>query len=82
MNTRDWVEIEYQPEERVNIDLLIEITEVISQTRFKANYCQANRPIFNSNYKSITFKVVDTDFIFDYAELQAIGYAENTYAAT
>lgn len=82
MNNRDWTNRDFEPEERIDLDLLITIDEEISQTQFKAQLIlQASRPVYGSDYNSVLIKHVDKDFVFNYGEFEVLDFAENTYTS-
>ena len=72
MNSRKWTDDTFSPEERINCNINITINEMPSIGTFIATVqIQASRPIYNSNYESITFNFADRDWQFDYVEAQA-----------
>jgi len=80
LNAQRWTEDLFQPEERINCNLLLTIQEEISQTRFKADLAiSATRPIYGSDYESTLINHLDKQVIFDYEQYMPIIYTENTY---
>ncbi len=80
MNNRRWTEDNYESNEKIDLNMVINITKIVSPTRFKSTIeIQVRRPIYNTSYYSILFNYSDKNFVFDYLENQPLEYAENTY---
>ena len=76
LNNTRWTDDEFEPQEKIEGNLNIQITEEISQTAFAADFFfQIIRPVFNSNYKTPTLNIVD-NVVFTYREFQPI---ENSF---
>ena len=72
LNGRRWTSDALQPQERIDCNFVITITEWDgSSSNFKAEaQIQSNRPIYNSNYNSSILNLNDKDFTFAYSEGQ------------
>lgn len=82
MSTRNWVEDVFEPEERIDLNILISITQEVSPTYFKAELTiQASRPAYNTGYSSILFQTLDKDFEFSFQEYERLDFSENTYTS-
>jgi len=82
MNNRQWTDVNYNQNERIECTFNINIVEEVNSTRFKAEVSiQASRPVYNSNYKTIIFQHQDKDFEFEYAQFQPLEYDPNAYIA-
>jgi hypothetical protein len=80
MNNRSWTGDKYALAERIECEIIITITEELSTDRFKANInIQSNRPVYNSDYKTVMFNYVDKDFEITYREYEALDFNENTF---
>ncbi len=80
LNNQRWTEDLFQPEERINCNLLLTIQEEISQTRFNAEIAiTATRPVYGSDYETALINHIDKQVTFDYEQFQPIIYTENTY---
>lgn len=80
LNSRKWTNDNFATQERIECSIIINITEEVSQNRFKAQTTiQSNRPIFNSNYKSLLLNYQDKNWEFEYAEFQPLEYNESIY---
>ena len=82
MNTRDWIEDNFEPEERIELNLVITIEKEISQTQFEGQMTiQASRPVYNSGYNSVLFQNLDKQFSFTYGEYERLDFSENTFTS-
>lgn len=81
LNGRRWTADALQPQERIDCNFVITITEWDgSSANFKAEaQIQSNRPIYNSNYNSTILNLNDKDFTFSYSEGQALDYSDQNY---
>jgi hypothetical protein len=80
LNTRKWTNDAFQPHEKINCSLLININEMPSIGIFSASVqVQSARPIYNSNYTSLLLNFADRDWEFEYIESQPLEYNDNTY---
>ena len=65
MNTRDWIEDDFEPEERIELNLIITIDQELSQTEFAGQMTiQASRPVYKSGYNSVLFQNLDKQLKF------------------
>ncbi|MBK9456999.1 MAG: DUF4835 family protein [Bacteroidetes bacterium] len=82
MNTRKWSDDIFKPEERIECQILITITEELSSDKFKAQASVVSRrPVYGSDYNSTLLNFVDKDFEFNYAEYQPLEYNDNQYTS-
>ncbi|WP_411274333.1 DUF4835 family protein [Daejeonella sp.] len=81
LNGRRWTSDALKPQERIDCNFVITITEWDgSSSNFKAEaQIQSSRPIFNSNYNSTVLNLSDKDFTFSYSEGQALDFSEQNY---
>src|SRR4051812_30615158 len=81
LNNRKWTDDNYNTQERIECNFLINITESTGDDVFKATITiQAARPIFNSAYKSPIINVQDPDVSFKYVEYQPVEFNESRVA--
>lgn len=79
MNNRVWTEHVYTMEERIECNLLFNITEQMSADEFKGTLTiQSTRPIFNTNYTTTTLNFVDNDIRFRYVEFSPLEFDLNS----
>jgi hypothetical protein len=80
MNNRVWTNHVFTMEERIECNLLINITEQPSADEFKGTLTiQATRPVYNTNYKTTTLNFVDNDIQFRYVEFSPLEFDLNTH---
>ena len=80
VNNKKWTNHNYQINEKIECTMLINITERVSPTSFKATIqVQSRRPIFNSSYSSTLINHIDKDFEFTFNEFEQLEYSENTF---
>jgi len=80
LNTRNWIEDEFRPEERIKGNLLITINEMPSVGLFNATVqIQTVRPIYGSNYESLLFNFADRNWTFEYIEAQPLEFNRFTF---
>lgn len=81
-NTRKWTNDTYLPHEKINCSILININEMPAIGIFSASaQIQSARPVYNTNYTSLTFNFADRDWEFDYLESQPLEFNDNTYTS-
>lgn len=79
-NNTTWTSDDFEDNEKIEANLLINITNEFSATSFVANFSfQCVRPVYNSNYKTVTFNWIDDGFSFDYEELQPIDLSTTVF---
>lgn len=82
MNSRSWTSDVFALEERIECSILITVSERISADRYKATIqVQSSRPAFMTSYNSVMMNVNDQDFVFQYAENQALIFQENQHSS-
>ena len=80
INERKWTDVEFADDEKIECNININITDELSADRYKAQVSiQANRPVFNSDYKTPIINYNDRQFEFQYQEFQALDFNENAY---
>jgi hypothetical protein len=80
LNGRKWTADALKPQERINCNFVITITDWDGSSSFKAEaQIQSNRPVFNSSYNSTLLNISDKDFGFNYAEGQPLDFSDQNY---
>ncbi len=79
VNNSNWSNKDIKPQERINCNFVINITEY-SNTFFSGSIqVQSSRPIFGSSYTSSLYNMNDKDFSFEYTEFQVMQFTPNQY---
>lgn len=80
INNRKWTNHVYTQDEKIECNILINITSEIGSDEFKGTMqIQASRPIFNSTYNSVLMNYVDNDIHFRYVEFQSMDFNEQVF---
>ncbi len=80
MNTRKWTNDVFLPEERIDCNILINLTGKHggSDDAYTATInIQASRPVFNTSYTSPLVNFIDRDFVFRYSQFNPLQFDEN-----
>lgn len=82
VNNRRWTNYEFKPEERIECNFVINISQRPNTDRFIATLnLVASRPIFKTAYNSTLLNYADKDFEFEYVEYQPMEFQENSYTS-
>ena len=78
MNDRQWTELQFQKNERINVNFNITVQKYDKgNNRFSCTaMIQANRPVFNSAYTTTLYNNKDGDFNFDFAQFDQLNFNE------
>lgn len=80
MNNQKWTDEAYQPEERIKVTLLLNITQEFSATSFGGDLnIQAVRPVYGSSYETPLISHNDKDITFTYEQFQPLQFSENNF---
>ena len=80
MNNTVWTNHVYTMEERIECNLMFNITEQLSADDFKGTLTiQVSRPVFNTNYNTTTLNFVDNDIRFRYVEFSPLVFNLNSH---
>ncbi len=80
MNNRVWTDHVYTMEERIECNLMFNITEQLSADDFKGILTiQVSRPVFNTNYNTTTLNFMDNDIRFRYVEFAPLEFDLNSH---
>lgn len=75
MNNKAWTNNVYGPEERIECNLMFNITEQLSADEFKGTLqIQSRRPVFNTNYNTVMLNYMDNDIQFRYIEFEPLEF--------
>jgi len=80
MNNTVWTNHVYTMEERIECNMMINITEQLSADDFRGTMTiQVSRPVFNTNYNTTTLNFVDNDIRFKYVEFSPLLFNLNSH---
>jgi hypothetical protein len=78
VNSRKWTNDNFQPNEKINCNFLINVEKDVGDNVFKATLTvQAARPVYNTTYESPLVNFQDDNLSFRYVEFQPIEFNEN-----
>lgn len=78
MNNRKWTTDIFKNDERIQCNILINVTEVVNMNEYKATISvQSSRPVHNSSYNSTMVNHQDKDFQFKYIEYEPLEFSDN-----
>ncbi len=80
LNTQKWTDDVYEPEERIQGNIQINIKEELSQNEFTAELqIQASRPVFGGSYNTVLLSHADKNLVFTYEQFQPLQYTQNAF---
>ena len=76
MNDKQWTELQFQKNERINVTFNITISKYDkANNRFSCSaMIQANRPVYNSAYNTTLYNNKDGDFNFDFVQFDQLNF--------
>lgn len=75
MNNTNWTNHVYAFDERIECNLMFNITDQLSADEFKGTLqIQSRRPIYNTNYNTVMLNYMDNDIHFRYVEFQPLEF--------
>ena len=82
MNNRVWTNHAYGLDERIECNIMFNITERLSADEFRGTLTlQSRRPVFNTNYYTPLLNIVDNDIRFRYVEFEPLEFDLNSYTS-
>lgn len=83
VNNKKWTSEMFQSEERLECNIMINITQEVSTDEYEGTLqIQSSRPVFNTSYYSPILNYIDNDFKFSYIEHQTLEFNENTHISS
>lgn len=83
MNNTVWTNHVFSYAERIDCNILINLTDQLSADEFKGTIqIQLSRPVFNTTYKSTILNFIDNSFQFKYVEFQPLEFDPSTYRSS
>ncbi len=82
MNNRVWTNNVYTMDERIECNLMFNITDQPSADEFRGTLqIQGRRPVYNTNYNTVLFNFIDKDIQFRYIEFQPLEFDLNSHTS-
>ncbi len=82
MNSQKWTNEVFEPEERIQVNLVMTISKELSTNTFEAELSlQSVRPVFGSTYLTPLFKHLDKDVVFNYEQYQPLEFSQTNYVS-
>jgi hypothetical protein len=83
MNNTVWTNNVFSYAERIDCNILINLTEQLSADEFRGTIqIQLRRPVFNTTYNSTMLNFIDNNFQFRYVEFQPLEFDPNSYRSS
>jgi hypothetical protein len=80
INGRNWTNHVYNSQERIEANIMINLTEEISSDEFRGTIqIQSRRPVFNSSYNTVLFNYLDNNMHFRYVEHETLEFSETQH---
>jgi len=80
MNNTSWTNHIYSIDERIECNIMINISEQIGSDEYKGTIqVQSRRPIFNTSYNTTTLNYLDNNLQFRYLEYDKLEFNENSH---
>ncbi|GAB4281475.1 MAG: DUF4835 family protein [Marinilabiliales bacterium] len=80
MNNTKWTDHVFSMDERIECNIMINITQQLSTDEYKATIqVQSTRPVYNTTYNSVLLNYQDNDFQFQYVEFQPLDFSLTTF---
>ena len=80
MNNTRWTKDVFEIEERINMSILITITDIPTTSSYEGKIqVQSTRPVYNSAYNTVLFNFVDNNFKISYARNTALLFSIDQY---
>jgi hypothetical protein len=80
INGRNWTNHVFNSQERIEANIMINLTEEISSDEFRGTIqIQSRRPVFNSSYNTVLFNYLDNNLHFRYVEHETLEFSETQH---
>jgi len=80
LNNNKWSNETYAPQERIECNFVITLSEWDGNSAYKAEaQIQSSRPIYGSAYNSTLLNLNDKDFDFNFTEGQSLDFSDQNY---
>ena len=83
MNNTVWTNHVFSYAERIDCNIIMNLTEQLSADEFRGTIqIQLRRPVFNTTYNSTMLNFMDNNFQFRYVEFQPLEFDPNSYRSS
>ena len=83
MNNNKWTAETYLTQERIDCNLVINITAWDGNASYTAEaQIQSSRPVYGSSYSATLLNMADKDFNFSFNEGQSLDFSDQSYILT
>lgn len=79
VNKTKWTKKQFKTQERIDCNIVINITKQDGESFEAGIQIQSSRPVYGSTYNTPIYNINDKDFNFQYLEFQNLIYNENQY---
>jgi len=79
INSQRWTDEVFLPEERIRCNFIFTINSYNNDTFQGTLQIQAERPVYGTSYRTVTFNYLDKEIGFKYQEFQPIIYNPNAF---
>lgn len=80
MNNTSWTDHVFAPEERIECNIQINITDQVGSDQYKGTIqVQSRRPVFGSSYNTVMLNFLDNDLDFKYIEFDKLEFNLNNF---
>ncbi len=80
MNSRNWTNHVFNNQERIEANIMLNLTEEISSDEFRGTIqIQSRRPVYNSSYNTVLFNYLDNNLHFRYVEHETLEFSETQH---
>lgn len=82
MNNRKWTDDVFDVQEKIECNLLINVTEELGNDKYKLQVTlQSSRPVHNSSYTTTLINFSDKDWNIQYVEYQPLDFDDSKYSS-
>lgn len=79
MNSQQWTDVTYEPDERIEGSMQLTLTKQNNSTFEAELSVQSKRPVYGTDYSTQVFYWIDKDIAFKYEEFQPLRKTQSSY---
>lgn len=81
INNRKWADFKINANERIDLNMVLNITQFDNNSTFSANLqINASRPVYGSTYNTVLLNHEDNDFQFTYVNFQQMNFNDQIFS--